>query len=161
MKKLICTLLPLTLLTGCAMLPGQDSDYSRFCNVSGRAGTGEIYRITDWQEFRLTPSGKYLSEREFAAQDSSTMAQLQGILQGASAETERANAVQVRVYKAESEQGNKGSCLPVRYTDSDRERKFSTLTKGRRLMVYAENEGQSGQQIYNKSGMAGFSYRLL
>ncbi|MEY8940636.1 hypothetical protein AB9K36_02405 [Klebsiella michiganensis] len=30
--------LPALLLTGCAMLPGQPTDYDRFCNVSGIAG---------------------------------------------------------------------------------------------------------------------------
>ncbi|WP_227542109.1 hypothetical protein [Klebsiella pneumoniae] len=39
--------LPALLLTGCAMLPGQPTDYDRFCNVSGIASHGETYRVSD------------------------------------------------------------------------------------------------------------------
>ncbi|HCA7868975.1 TPA: hypothetical protein MX502_005444, partial [Klebsiella pneumoniae] len=37
------TALPVLLLTGCAVLPGQPTDYGRFCNVSGIASHGETY----------------------------------------------------------------------------------------------------------------------
>ncbi|HFQ7030054.1 TPA: hypothetical protein ACHSMM_004495 [Yersinia enterocolitica] len=160
MMKPLLTLLPVCLLAGCALLPGQGGDYDRFCNLSGTANAGEVYRVADWQDFWLTPRGTYLSVAEYARNDDS-LAQLGLLVQGADPKAERAKAVEVRVFKVESTTASKGSCLPVRYSDPDKDRKFSTLTKGRRLAVYAENAGQSGQQIYHQTGTAGFAYRLL
>ncbi|MBO1996781.1 hypothetical protein J4714_12940 [Staphylococcus epidermidis] len=48
----------------------------------------------------------------------------------------------------------------MRYDDNGAQRKMDSLTNGRR-MVFSEDEGQSGQQIYNKVVVLGFSYRLL
>lgn len=160
MTNPLIILLPISLLTGCALLPGQGGDYERFCNLSGAANPGEVYLVDDMQDFWLTPRGAYLSAAEYARNDDS-MAQLGLLFQGADLKAERAKAVQVRVFKVKSTTTNKGSCLPVRYADPDKDRKFRTLTKGRRLAVLAENAGLSGQQIYNQTGAAGFAYRLL
>lgn len=65
------------------------------------------------------------------------------------------------MFRVESESASKGACLPVRYDDKNARRKMDSLTNGRRMMVYSEDEGQSGLQIYNNSRGAGFSYRLL
>ena len=55
------------LLSGCAMLPGQPTDYGRFYNVSGIASHGETYRVSDSQDFWLTPNGRYLSQAEYSS----------------------------------------------------------------------------------------------
>ena len=139
--------LPALLLTGCAMLPGQPTDYDRFCNVSGIASHGETYRVSDSQDFWLTPNGRYQK--------------LTGVVSGEDPDQARKNAVRVRVFRVESENSHKGACLPVRYDDNGAQRKMDSLTNGRRMVVFSEDEGQSGQQIYNKSRGTGFSYRLL
>ncbi|TXJ59195.1 hypothetical protein FAZ24_04575 (plasmid) [Klebsiella pneumoniae] len=152
--------LPALLLTGCAMLPGQPTDYDRFCNVSGIASHGETYRVSDSQDFWLTPNGRYLSQAEYSS-PADTLQKLTGVVSGEDPDQVRKNAVRVRVFRVESESGHKGACLPVRYDDKNARRKMDSLTNGRRMMVYSEDEGQSGQQIYNNSRGAGFSYRLL
>ncbi|ELS3177574.1 hypothetical protein R5D76_004204 [Salmonella enterica] len=152
--------LPALLLTGCAMLPGQPTDYDRFCSVSGIASHGETYRVSDSQDFWLTPNGRYLSQAEYSS-PADTLQKLTGVVSGDDPDQVRKNAVRVRVFRVESESASKGACLPVRYDDKNARRKMDSLTNGRRMMVYSENEGQSGQQIYNNSRGAGFSYRLL
>lgn len=159
MIKPVIILLPISLLTGCALLPGQGGDYARFCNLSGVANAGDVYLVDDMQDFWLTPRGAYLSAAEYARNDS--LAQLGLLFKGADPRAVHAKAVQVRVFKVKSTTTNKGACLPVRYADPDKDSKFRKLTKGRRLAVLADNAGLSGQQIYNQTGAAGFAYRLL
>ncbi|MFL3549425.1 hypothetical protein ACJ0PM_23935, partial [Escherichia coli] len=142
--------LPALLLTGCAMLPGQPTDYDRFCNVSGIASHGETYRVSDSQDFWLTPNGRYLSQAEYSS-PADTLQKLTGVVSGEDPDQVRKNAVRVRVFRVESENSHKGACLPVRYDDNGAQRKMDSLTNGRRMVVFSEDEGQSGQQIYNKS----------
>lgn len=144
--------LPALLLTGCAMLPGQPTDYDRFCNVSGIASHGETYRVSDSQDFWLTPNGRYLSQAEYSS-PADTLQKLTGVVSGEDPDQVRKNAVRVRVFRVESESASKGACLPVRYDDKNARRKMDSLTNGRRMMVYSEDEGQSGQQIYNKAAV--------
>jgi len=151
--------LPVLLLTGCAMLPGQ-SDYDRFCSVSGLASRGETYRVTSGQDFWLTQNGRYLSQAEYSS-PADTFQKLTGLVSGEDPAQVRSSAVKVRVFRVDSESADKGACLPVRYDDKDARRKMDSLRNGRRMMVYSEDAGQSGQQIYNNSRGAGFSYRLL
>lgn len=161
MKRTLTVILTALSLSGCAALPGQPaSDYDNFCNVSGTGYPGDIYRITDHRDFWLTPTGRYLSEQELSG-NSGTLSSVAQQLQGIDPAKERAQAVQVRIFKAESERGEKGKCLPLRYDDPARARKFSTLTNGRRLQVVSEDNGQSGRQIYSNSSRAGFVYKLL
>ncbi|EBY5753501.1 hypothetical protein EKL85_21590 [Salmonella enterica subsp. enterica serovar Give] len=152
--------LPALLLTGCAMLPGQPTDYDRFCNVSGIASHGETYLVSDSQDFWLTPNGSYLSQAEYSS-PADTLQKLTGMVSGDDPDQVRKNAVRVRVFRVESESSHKGACLPVRYDDNNAQRKMDSLINGRRMVVFSEDEGQSGQQIYNKSRDTGFSYRLL
>lgn len=160
MKRHLIPLLSVLALSGCAALPGQPaSAYSQFCGRSGTGYTGDIYRISGHQDFWLTPSGRYLSRQELDG--SGALSDMAQQLQGVDPATERTGAVQVRIFKAQSENGSKTTCLPLRYDDPARARKFSTLTEGRRLEVLSEDNGQSGRQIYSNSSRAGFVYRLL
>ncbi|HBX8662387.1 TPA: hypothetical protein MII62_29695, partial [Klebsiella pneumoniae] len=111
------TALPVLLLTGCAVLPGQPTDYGRFCNVSGIASHGETYRVSDSQDFWLTPNGRYLSQAEYSS-PADTLQKLTGVVSGEDPDQARKKAVRVRVFRVESESASKGACLPVRYDDN-------------------------------------------
>ncbi|MHC3016560.1 hypothetical protein, partial [Klebsiella pneumoniae] len=108
----------------------------------------------------LTPNGRYLSQAEYSS-PADTLQKLTGVVSGEDPDQARKKAVRVRVFRVESESASKGACLPVRYDDNNARRKMDSLTNGRRMKVYSEDAGQSGQQIYDNSRGAGFSYRLL
>ncbi len=101
-----------------------------------------------------------LSQPGWYSSPADTLQKLTGVVSGEDPDQVRKNAVRVRVFRVESENSHKGACLPVRYDDNGAQRKMDSLTNGRR-MVFSEDEGQSGQQIYNKVVVLGFSYRLL
>ncbi len=64
MKKVSVVLSAAVMLSGCAGLTGQGGDYGKFCDVSGQAQRGDIYRVAGVRDFWLTPAGNYLSDQE-------------------------------------------------------------------------------------------------
>jgi hypothetical protein len=59
-------MLCLSLLPGCAVLPGQSGDYGKFCDVSGTAHHDEIYLVAGVHDYWLTSAGNYLSVGEYS-----------------------------------------------------------------------------------------------
>ena len=68
------------MLSGCAVLPGQSGDYGKFCDIGGKAQSGEIYRVSGVRDFWLTPAGNYLSDREFHDAGSSAFDEVSGLV---------------------------------------------------------------------------------
>ncbi|MCM8472414.1 hypothetical protein M8U73_23925, partial [Enterobacter hormaechei] len=71
------------------------------------------YRVSDSQDFWLTPNGRYLSQAEYSS-PADTLQKLTGVVSGEDPDQVRKNAVRVRVFRVESENSHKGACLPVR-----------------------------------------------
>lgn len=147
-----------SLLTGCAMLPGQ-GDYSQFCHVSGTAKPGEIYRVREVRDFWLTPAGNYLSDREYRSAATRTLDEATGLLSRSSGQA--GDAVRSRVFLVRSESSSSGACLPVTQTDPQYRSMTAKLTPGRRLQVAGDTAGVTGSQVYHNAGSEGFRYRVL
>jgi hypothetical protein len=121
------------LFSGCAMLP--DSPPIMAASVTSQASpAGETYRVSDSQDFWLTPNGRYLSQAEYSS-PADTLQKLTGVVSGEDPDQVRKNAIRVRVFRVESESASKGACLPVRYDDKNARRKMDSLTNGRRKSV--------------------------
>lgn len=157
MKRTVLLLFPLV-LSGCTLLGTTQSDASAFCTAAGQARTGDIYHVTGNQDFWLTPSGQYLSDRELSAPQS-TIDALQNTLQGQT--DPRKNAVKVRIFRVASRDDTRVNCLTVKYDAADKAHKFATLKTGQRIRVVADNYGKSGSETYLTRSSDGFSYQLI
>lgn len=157
MKRPFLMLLPLV-LSGCTLLGTNQNDASAFCTAAGQARTGDIYHVTGNQDFWLTSSGQFLSDRELSTPQS-TLDTLQNTLQGQN--DARKNAVKVRIFRVASRDDTRVNCLTVKYDAADKAHKFSTLKTGQRIRVVADNYGKSGSETYLTRSSDGFSYQLI
>lgn len=146
------------LLTGCAGLPGQ-GDYGKFCDISGKAQRGEIYRVAGVRDFWLTPAGNYLSDREFNDTGTRALDEVTGLVTRTQGQSD--NAVRVRVFLVRSESTQSSACLPVTVTEPQYRSMSAKLITGRRLQVVSDSAGVTGSQVYHHAGSYSFRYRVL
>ncbi len=158
-RYFIGAVLAASLLSGCAVLPGQGGDYSQYCSVRGTAQAGEIYRVQGSRDFWLTPAGNYLSDSEYHSAATRTLDEAAGLLSRTS--TQSAGAVRARVFLVRSESSSSGACLPVTERDPQYRSMTAKLTAGRRLQVASDTSGVTGSQVYQDAGSQGFRYRVL
>lgn len=147
------------MLSGCAALPGNNGDYGKFCNVSGTARSGEIYRVAGVRDFWLTPAGNYLSDQEYGQTSTRVLDDVTGMVTRAPGQSDK--AVRVRVFLVRSENSKSGACLPVTVTDPQYRSMSAKLVDGRRLQVAGDAAGVTGSQVYHHAGSATFRYRVL
>lgn len=156
---MLITAVSASMLSGCAVLPGNFGDSDKFCHFDLPSRAGDVLTVEGSRDFWLTSAGNYLSDRELAQTGTRMLDDVAGILNQPTQEP--GHPQRVRMFRIGNADDSRGQCVPILHSASDYREANAQLRTGRRLLSGGSSVSSTGYQVYHRTGLAGFRYKVL